>query len=297
MNQHDECDKIFVYIADEGVWGVFISSLKNKLSNGKRVTVVNVQHGVDLLIGIRFKYLRKIVNKILFFLFGYPLFGMGFGGSQLDVYIVYGKKEKAYIQTLSPQARIFVSPSICLYQGLEEFASHQAKTKLSRNDIKNKILFTMQYIYVRSDYNYDEYQIYKLLFPLFNALNNKGYEIVFRLHPGTPDRDLSLRLLKQSGLFNIISIDTNLSLSKSIYESCSVFSFMSTTLVYSYYSGRMPVVIEGIFSDTEFPCVHEKLNILCWKHNLDNVLCKKHRYLKNHPELTVGKDIIAYFDD
>ena len=80
---------------------------------GKVIELVNIQHGFfDVLVAPEnpsFLRIRRIVNKIFILLTGYPIFGLGFGGSLLDEYHVYDESSMHFLHKKGIN-KVFVSP-------------------------------------------------------------------------------------------------------------------------------------------------------------------------------------------
>lgn len=282
INSVNKNSQIYLCIADEGVWGEYIKGKKYLLKKyGYNVKTVNVQHGIFFLGKKEIFIFRRLVNIMLKLIIGYPLFGLDFGRSHFDVYYVYSEKEKKYLEKVSPNSEIIIAPQICLYDTLHKV--NILEKKLTFSEIKQKefnILFAMQYLWVRSDIIYSEEELYKRLLPMFELIVNKyNYKIIFRLHPGTKNKENTIRLLKDTGLYNLVQIDRFNSVEESLSRTSVVISFCSTVLVYALYLNRLPISITGIFRrEKEFPSKHEEISLDNWEYDLANVFLKKDEY-------------------
>lgn len=258
---------IYLCIADEGVWGEFVKLKAEKLRNNWNVTTINVQHGLFYLTKTRFLSLRKTANFIFIAITDYPIVGMNFGGSNFNIYYVYSEKEKRFVLSRSRDSRVIISPEICLFDVLNKIQS-----KKSNN--KNKtVLFAMQHLWVRNDVIYSEENLYKKIFPILKEIkNNYRFNILFRLHPGTPDKDKSVRLLKQAGIYDIVELDKKASIVDALASSSVVISFSSTVLVYAQHCEKLPLLISGVLKkEIEFPSHHKEISLTNWETDIKNI--------------------------
>ncbi|MGE5411743.1 MAG: polysialyltransferase family glycosyltransferase [Clostridiales bacterium] len=261
---------IYIYVADEGVWGVFLMRMKRKLKC-YNVKIVNIQHGFFILRKISYVPLRKIANKFFILFWGYPMMGMGFGGAHMDIYYVYGEEEKKFVLNTSPDSSVFAAPEICKYELLEEVNKKREQIDyISQYEpISKNILFAAQINEVNPDCKYTDDEITQRLVLLFKYLHDKGFRIFYRFHPALSDRSESLRRLKKYGVLDFVTILNEESLAAQLAVVSTVMSLQSTVLFDAFVAGCIPVVLDGFVKNSDLPFAHNKINMFGeWKEDL-----------------------------
>ena len=80
------------------------------------------QHGLHFIenppSNLKFRYL---INRFLEMLFGYPSYGYGYAGSDLDYYLVYSPEDRNHINAKN-KSLAFSCPQLLKYDFLEDFA-------------------------------------------------------------------------------------------------------------------------------------------------------------------------------
>lgn len=263
-----------IFCADEGVWGEFINVIRGRIKH--TVKTINVQHGLFILNEVSFMKMRILLNKLSTKYLNYPLDGKGFGGSEFDVYFVYGKKEEECLSSRARTSKIIVAPQICKYSFLKK--NQEGIIARTDRDISKNILFAMQPTDVCSLFLYTEKEIYSKLLPLFQFLRIRGYSIIFRLHPAQ-SLDNSKKIMEETNLINYIELDTEKSLGDSLKKVCAVMSLFSTTLFDAYLIGKIPIVLHGLTKPFDFPVPHETINLESdWKKDICEILKRKAKY-------------------
>lgn len=250
----------YFYLADEGVWGELMQVIKAKLTKKYQINIilVNVQHGFFTLEKPKVSPLRSVVNTIFKPLMGgYPLLGKGFGGAGFDVYFVFGKLEKRYLERRNPKSLVIKSPVICKYELIEKVSNITKKVKSNTLNI----LFAAQLNEINPDCLFSEEEVTKRLSTLFKVLKRSGFRIYYRLHPAISDKERYLNYLKQFGVYEDVIIANNHSLEYYLSIVGSVLSLQSTTLIDGYLVGRMPILIKGLTKDFSFTIPHEIIDL------------------------------------
>ncbi|HLO44678.1 MAG TPA: hypothetical protein VK175_10125 [Leadbetterella sp.] len=263
IDENKFSNKVYFYLADEGVWGEFIKVLKHRITEkcNVNITIINIQHGFFMLRDGPALKVRHLVNKIFKFFNTYPILGYGFGGSKLDTYFVYGKLEKEFVSKHAPQSKVIVSPMICKGELIDEVYELQQSRSKSDEEIRNGILFAAQLNEINPDCSYSEEELTQKIAPLFKLLKEKGYHVYYRLHPAIPDKDRYIKLLKKYGILENVILANEKKLSEYLVLVGSVMAIQSTTLYDGFVVGRMPVVIRGLSKHFEFTTAHESIDL------------------------------------
>lgn len=252
-----DSETIYIYSSEEGVWGVVINSIREKIK--KKVYTVNIQHGIFSLQKTKFIFLRKLFNSFSRLIIGFPVIGLGFGGSKFDEYYVFGEKEKKHVLSTAKNALLKINPEICRFSVLKTY-KRKIGYKTGSADSSKNILFAMQPIITKLFF-YNEETIYLKLEPLFRFFTENDYKIIFRLHPGTLNKIHTFQLLKKSNLINYIEIDENDDISDSLILCDIVISFFSTVLFDAYLLGKIPIMLTGFFKEFDFSSPLKRINI------------------------------------
>ena len=300
ISNNTNISKYFFYTADEGVWGEFITELRSKFEKkySVEIVIINIQHGFFTLERPSVVFVRRIVNFIFRSFFSYSILGKGFGGSKLDNYLVYGKLEKQFLEAISPESNIIISPSICKYELIEEIYKLQCTEIIKPNaEIKKNVLFAAQLNDINPDCLYPEEEITKRIAPLFKALNQKGYKIYYRLHPAIPDKERYINLLDKYGIKNIVIFANSESLSYYLARVGTVIALQSTTLYDGYVVGRMPIIIRGLTKKFDFTTPHEIINLSKnIEVEINDAFDKIDLYYKERIDLTIEREVRTYFN-
>jgi hypothetical protein len=298
IDKNKACNKLFFYLADEGVWGEFIKVLKQRITKkySVNITIINIQHGFFTLEDGPALRVRLIVNKIFKFFYTYPILGYGFGGSKLDTYFVYGKLEKDFVSKHAPQSRVIVSPMICKGELIDEVYELQQSYSNSDEEIKKSILFAAQLNEINPDCFYNEEEITEKLAPLFSKLHEKGYVIYYRLHPAIPDKERYVALLKKYGIDKYIIFANDNKLSDYLVKVSAVMALQSTTLYDGYVVGRMPIIVRGLNKIFDFTTPHETIDLTCiLDEEIDNAFKNIDNYYKGDIHLSIEPEVESYF--
>ena len=292
-----DSSEIVVYIADEGVWAVLLEFFWRKW--GLHFTRVNVQHG--------FMYLerpsefslfgRQILNKISTALTGYPSLGLGFGSGLFDTYLVYGEKEKEFIESVS-------SASAYACSGLikKDFIEYYRSVKKNISVTQKLILFALPYetLPISTSIKCTLNEIFQEIIPLGNYLSETyNTKILLRFHPGA-DRTNSLAFFNNCELRNYAVIDDEENVTVGIAKSVAVMSYDSTVLFEAGLVGIPPIIILGrCCQQSTFTFPHEIVDLNGdYRAMLDQALSKDTiaQYLRspddNLSELDWGKTIV-----
>ena len=292
--------KVYIYLADEGVWGEFIKVLKKIIERRYSVSVeiVNIQHGFFTLKKISLPLARKLFNLVLKTIIGYPVLGYGFGGSHLNNYIVYGVKEKEFVSKISPRSNVIVSPTICKYELIEQVNTLQSDIEINDKDVKNCILFAAQLNEINPDILFSEEEIAEKILPLFKKLFNQGYKVYYRLHPAIPDKDRYINLLKKYEILQYTMLDSESHLNESLTRVGTVMALQSTTLIDGYVVGRMPVIIRGLNKYFEFTTPHENIDLSCdLDKEIENTFENLSKYYKTKITLNFESEVYSFFNN
>lgn len=280
---------IRIYFVDEGVWGEFLNDYRRK--SVAQIYLLNIQHGSFILKPIPYLKIRRIVNRISYIVFGNPIFGYDFGGSKSDAFFVYGIEEKKFVENRTTTSEIIVSPYICKYHFIKHFSSSYE----SNLTINKTILFGMQPPEISENCLFSESKICELMYPLFHHLNEKGYKIYFRLHPGTIDVDQSVFLLKKYKIFDLVELANSNPVEYYFSRSGTIISFHSTLIYDALITGKLPIAITGIMNSNDLTCLHEKVNIFGdWKNALNIALSKQQQY-KIHSLSSIETETRIFF--
>jgi hypothetical protein len=298
IDENKASNKLFFYLADEGVWGEFIKVLRQRITKKYNVdiTIINIQHGFFTLEdGIALR-VRLIVNKIFKFFYTYPILGYGFGGSKLDTYFVYGKLEKDFVSTHAPQSKVIISPMICKGELIDEVYELQQANSKNDEEIKKSILFAAQLNEINPDCFYNEEEITEKIAPLFNILHEKGYIIYYRLHPAIPDKDRYIALLKKYGIDKFIIFADDNKLSEYLVKVSAVMALQSTTLYDGYVVGRMPIIVRGLNKIFDFTTPHETIDLTgVLEDEVNNAFKNIDNYYKGDIHLDIEPEVDSYF--
>jgi|GEM_PF-1650460 len=244
--QQDQQDaaNVVVYIADEGIWAVLLDYFCHKW--GVHAYRINVQHGFlyperptqfDL-------FIRRLLNKISIAFTGYPSFGLGFGCSLFDAYLVYGQKEKEFIQSQS-SAIAFACPMLIKKDFIEHY--ERFKKHLHLNVTSKLILFALPYEIapINNSIKGTLNEIFQEITPLAKYLREvHNIKLLLRFHPGA-DHTRALAFLNSSELRQYVNIDDEEDVVPGIARSVAVMSYDSTVLFEAGLVGVVPIVIFG----------------------------------------------------
>lgn len=298
IDENKASNKLFFYLADEGVWGEFIKVLKQRITKKYNVdiTIINIQHGFFTLEDVIALRVRLIVNKIFKFFYTYPILGYGFGGSKLDTYFVYGKLEKDFVSTHAPQSKVIISPMICKGELIDEVYELQQANSKNDEEIKKCILFAAQLNEINPDCFYNEEEITEKIAPLFNKLHEKGYIIYYRLHPAIPDKERYIALLEKYGINKNVIIANENRLSDYLVKVGAVMALQSTTLYDGYVVGRMPIIVRGLNKVCDFTTPHETIDLSnAIDNEIDTAFSKLDKYYQKNIHLGIEPEVENYF--
>jgi len=227
--------KTVIYFSDEGVWGEFLNTIRNKLFSFNIITV-NVQHGLHYLETTpRSIYLRRFINYLSTSLLGFPSYGYGFGGSKFDVYFVYGSLESSQLYSNNVN-KVFIEPHLIKSKLISEYNNYIPTKKYS-------VLFALEPVVPASGFSCNELQLYKSLLPLFKLIYElTNTKILLRIHPGM-NQESTLLNLNNSALVQYCDIDKNKSVAFSLKSVDYVFSFHSTVLFEAFVLNKIAVQI------------------------------------------------------
>ena len=299
VKENKGSNKLYFYLADEGVWGEFIKVLKQQITNkfSVSITIINIQHGFFMLEESSALGVRKIINKISKIFYRYPILGLGFGGSKLDTYFVYGELEKDFVRKISPQSKVIVSPMICKGELLDEVYELQRSNSKIDEKIRKSILFAATFNEIDPLCLYNEEEISEKLAPLFRKIYEKGYVIYYRLHPAIPDKDRYLALIQKYGIDKFIIIANDNKLSEYLVKVGTVMALQSTTLYDGYIVGRMPIIVRGLNKIYDFTTPHETINLTSVLDvEIDNAFKKLDNYYKSDVCLNIELEVENYFN-
>ena len=298
IEKNRDSNKLFFYLADEGVWGEFIKVLRQRITAKYNVDIIiiNIQHGFFTLEDSSALRVRHIVNKIFKIFYTYPILGYGFGGSKLDTYFVYGELEKDFVSKHAPQSKVIVSPMICKGELIDEVYELQRLYSNNAEEVKKSILFAAQLNEINPDCYYNEEEINEKLAPLFSKLYEKGYIIYYRLHPAIPDKERYISLLQKYGIDKYIIFANDNKLSDYLVKVSAVMALQSTTLYDGYVVGRMPIIVRGLNKTFDFTTPHETIDLTgVLDEEIDNAFKSIDNYYKGAIHLGIEPEVENYF--
>ncbi|HLP17310.1 MAG TPA: hypothetical protein VK470_13695 [Bacteroidota bacterium] len=287
---------VYLYIADEGVWGELLKAIGRRL--GRPFKIINIQHGLFTLRIIRTRMLRRFVNWLFGMATGYPLVGMDFGGSQLDVYFVYGDEEKKFIQARSPRSTVITSPTICKYELMKKVGKIQAMlgSESGLDATRMKLLFAAQINDINPDCTHSEEQIAAHLQPLFRYLKEKGCSVYYRLHPAIMDTKPFIDILDHHGILQDVIMCSDIAYEELLAKTGSTMSLQSTVLYDGFVVGKMPVVVCGFTKNFSFTVPHESVNMMGnWKKEIDTALDNIGSYYKDIRGDLFEPEVLEFF--
>jgi len=275
---------VFIYLTDEGVWSEMVKTILKDF-HGVCIRTVMVQHGLHFIEDTpsNFKF-REFINKLTTLFFGYPSYGYGYVGSNLDYYLVYSESDRTYIEAKDNQSLAFSCPKLIKYDFIQEYITESGLAAVDVEKSSAKVLFAMEPLIPTSGVNCTEVKMYEKMASLFRevSLVTKS-KIVFRPHPGM-DTDKAKSIVSKLSYSDIIVFDSEASLNKIMSKVDFVLSVHSTVLFDALLVGKVPVQVITSCDDRE---LHTRLELL----NADN-------YDRKDVEKVFSKSTIAsYFND
>lgn len=247
---------VFVYTTDEGVWTEYMKQILKRHA-ARRPVLLNVQHGLHFLEspGKASVLIRRAANALCRLTVGYPIFGFGMGGSQCDLYLVYGEPERAFLTAMGLKAE--VASRLIKARFLEQVAlatPAQGPDKVA--------LFALQPVSKEAGFARTESDFYNVLRPVAERLARQhGYRVIFRPHPGM-DHHATLTSLERAGLLeygemqNVADTDVTQALARAEM----VLSHSSTVLLEAMLADRISVQLLE-YNDSKR--MHLPINFLC----------------------------------
>jgi hypothetical protein len=242
LSNDNASSEVIIYIADEGLWAVLLEHISKKWN--LNVCKVNVQHGFFYLQRpSEFSlFVRKKINNISVFFTGYPSFGLGFGSGLFDIYLVYGEKEKKFIE-IETSALVFSAPKLIK----KDFISDYQKVKKAVPKEQKLILFALSLGIISrfSSVKCTLIGIFKEITPLAKYLSDAhDIKLLLRFHPGTDTKE-ALAFLKTCELRHYALVDNEKNVVTGIAKSVAVMSYNSTVLFEAGLVGVTPIVLYG----------------------------------------------------
>lgn len=250
---------IRVFSSDEGVWGIFLRGLRDQLSKKyrKRIRLYNVQHGFFDINQEKNKRKNinflKAMNKICRWIFGFPAFGLGFGGSKQDRYYVYDDESRNYLRWLSDSLEVKVAPQkikhglISKYTALRQFKTNEDRQK--------RIAYFLPHFNPDPHWKVDQFDFFSEHRDLFMALRSAGFWLLFRPHPGMPKKDWEA-VWESQGLESFGEYDNRTPPHEIFAGVCAVIAINSTALFEAYILGLTAVKIDSKYDQTELNFDH-----------------------------------------
>jgi len=238
-----EDKQVFVYLTDEGVWSEMLKSILKNIDT-VNVKTVMVQHGLHFIEEPPSNLkLRKFINKLTELIFGYPSYGYGYIGSNLDYYLVYSACDRDYVKAKNSQSLAFSCPKLIKYDFIQEY---KAEAKLVAADIgqeREKVLFAMEPLIPTSGVNCTEIEMYEKMSSLFTEISSiTKSKILFRPHPAM-NASKTKRLISKLSYKDIIVFDCESSLNRVLSTVDFVLSIHSTVLFDAMLVGKVPIQI------------------------------------------------------
>ncbi|GAB1266012.1 hypothetical protein [Aurantivibrio infirmus] len=258
--ENQSYENINIYLSDEGIWAEVIRKIQSSLAKkGILLKTINVQHGFFVLgrwlseknIGIA---ARKFVNTISRSLFGHPNLGMAFGRGGLDTYLVYGEKEKRFLESEGVED-IYVCPSLIKNGFIERFRLFEARNTLGTKHM----LFVMPHFVPGTGMKCNLKHLLDYLSPIFRSINERfGYTVLIRFHPGA-DRGSWEGEYLESPVSNYAKIDESKDIAESMSKSDYVLGLHSTALFEAGIVGKVPISLQTPFVDAVLAFKYEPL--------------------------------------
>jgi hypothetical protein len=235
-----DAQQIVLYLPDDGYWAELLIDIRNKLN--RRFKIVYVQHGMARLerISQASERLRRAFNKLSRFVFGWPMFGYGFGSGAVDSYVVCLPKEVDYIKTQ------FGTPAYAAPWFIWSKLLDYAATRNPPRSHPWRLLFAVSPLFARQidlfrTASKQRRQYFQDIATCLQAIKKEtDCEIVVRFHPNE-DRQQAEAMFQWSGLHEIAMIDQNFNLADSLLGCNFVMSYASTVLLEGALIGRVPV--------------------------------------------------------
>lgn len=239
----------FIYLSDEGLWGVFLNTyLKKSLP---KFTSINVQHGYFGLSGndpVSYYRHRKIINRLVYFFLRGPAFGYGFGGAEFDIYLCYGTAEAQWLRKVGNK-KIHICLDLIKWGLIARYS-----TVSESNDTSN-VVFMLPASVPGSAFSCNLEQFLDKVTPLVKYLKiNFNSNITLRLHPGNDFRKDKI-IIENSRIANIVSIDREEDIINTLACHPVVFSAHSTALFEAHVLGRCAIALSS-------SCYNRKISYL-----------------------------------
>ena len=246
LDEVSSADEVLIYITDEGVFSEIVLHAVKKLGSSKKIKYVMVQHGLHYLeeppANLK---IRKFANMLSITLLGFPAFGYGFVGSNLDVYFVYTKSDKDFIEERL-NSTVVVCPKTLKQDFLLEFEALEIEQLKQDEGI---ILFAMEPVTPASGVKGSEFEVYESMSEfVFRVSELTRKTIVFRPHPGSNREDV-LSMISQLSYCELIEVDVSPSLNEALVRSDFVMSIHSTVLFDALLVGKVPIQVVSDFED------------------------------------------------
>lgn len=246
-------EPIVLYSADEGVWGELLSDLRSRLARSRTVLLVNVQHGFLRTEVVRGLWLRRVVNAVSRGVFGYPAVGLGFGGSRLDLYLVYGDVERSFLTDQG--LRAVVAPQL-----IKAELIHRVTPRRQQRDPKS-VLVALPASVPGSDMKCTQRQFVATIAPVIRAMVQElGLSVVVRPHPGRGPT-VAEKALEENGLLSQVEIDRNENVADSLATHGIVLGSHSTVLFEAAIVGCTPIGIRSDCFDETLPFRHAVVDV------------------------------------
>lgn len=232
--------EVILYLPDDGYWAELLVDIRAKLQ--ARLKIVYVQHGMAKLepIGSTSLKLRRTFNRLSRQLFGWPMFGYGFGSGAIDAYVVCLPEEAAYVRdnfhTPAYAAPWFVWSKLFDYAAARNLTAGRPRKLL----FAASPLFSRQIdLFGRASKRQAQY--FADIAACLHAIKKQAQcEILVRFHPNE-NRQQAEAMFQSSGLSEIAAVDENFNLVDSLLDCSFVMSYASTVLLEGALIGRVPV--------------------------------------------------------
>lgn len=232
--------EVILYLPDDGYWAELLVDIRAKLN--ARLKIIYVQHGMARLERISpiSRWQRRVCNQLSRLLFGWPMFGLGFGSGAIDGYIVCLPKEAAHVRC-NFGTPAYVAPWFVWAKLLDYAAARSDDAAMPR-----RLLFAASPLFSRRIDIFGrasklQRQYFADIATCLQAIKEETKcEIVVRLHPNE-NRLRAEEMFRSSGLDRIARIDTNFNLVESLLECSFVMSYASTVLLEGALIGRVPI--------------------------------------------------------
>jgi hypothetical protein len=229
--------RTIIYLCDEGVWAECVKTIIQNLGKND-VKVVIVQHGIHFHeVPNRVSLLsRKCINYLFQFLTGFPVLGLGFGGSRCDLYLTYTSQDSKFLRLHGLNA---VEAGLIIKKNLIDNVKNIEKPKR----VKKVALFALQPISDSFGFVPGESRFYRKIVVVAEYLATKHQlDVVFRPHPGSELSVVSADL-QQCGLLKYGSIQDprRVDVSEALSQADIVLSHSSTVLIDAILTGKKAI--------------------------------------------------------